>query len=127
MNPIWMPAHLVVRWHARLIERFGGAPGLRDMALLEGALARPQNHALYDENASLVQLAAIYAVAVAKSHAFVDGNKRIGFAVMVAFLKANGMALDATEHDATSTMLGVADGSIDDKALEHWLLGHCHS
>jgi len=70
----------------------------------------------------LERLAALYGVGLAKGHAFVDGNKRIAFAVMVAFLKAHGRRLDATEADATATLLGVARGAIDERALERWLV-----
>lgn len=121
-----MPAHLVIRWQARLIERFGGAPGIRDMALLEGALMRPVNYLNYADavDVSAEDLAARYGVGLAKSHVFIDGNKRIAFAVMVSFLKAHGRRLDATEQAATATMLDVATGMIDEAALAAWLRAH---
>ncbi len=122
----WVPAPLVMRWQARLIERFGGAPGLRDLALLEGALARPVNYLNYAESAEIAaeDLAARYGVALAKSHVFIDGNKRIAFAVMVSFLKAHGRQLDSTEQAATTAMLDVATGTIGEEALAAWLRAH---
>lgn len=121
----WIPPHLAISWHARLVEMFGGAPGVRDMGLLESALARPQNLVAYGEVVTTERLAALYGVGVAKAHAFLDGNKRIAFAVMAAFLKAHGRHLDATEADATRVMLDVAASAIDEAELEQWIMAHC--
>ena len=121
----WIPAHLAISWHSRLIESFGGAPGLRDAGLLDSALARPRNLVAYDQTATTERLAALYGVGVAKAHAFLDGNKRIAFAVMVAFLKAHGRRLDATEAEATRVMLDVAASAIGEAELERWIERHC--
>lgn len=121
----WVSSHLAVSWHARLIELYGGAPGLRDAGLLEGALMRPRNLVAYGENVTTERLAALYGVGVAKADAFVDGNKRIAFAVMVAFLKANGRHLDATEADATRVMLAVAASEMDEAGLREWIIENC--
>ena len=121
----WVPPHLAIAWHGRLIERFGGPGGIRDLGLLEGALDRPRNLAAYDPDATTEQLGALYGVGVAKAHAFVDGNKRIAFAVMLAFLKAHGRRLDVSEAEATSIMLDVASGAVTEQALEQWLMRQC--
>lgn len=121
----WIPPHLAISWHARLVEMFGGAPGVRDLGLLESALARPQNLVAYGEVVTTERLAALYGVGVAKAHAFLDGNKRIAFAVMAAFLKAHRRHLDATEADATRVMLDVAASAMDEAELEQWIMAHC--
>jgi death-on-curing protein len=123
----FVPAHLAVAWHERLIEAFGGAPGLRDLGLLESALDRPKNLAAYDPDATLYRLAALYGVGLAKAHAFVDGNKRIAFAVMVAFLKAHGQSLDTSEADAAAVMVAVASSGLDEDGLHVWLVERCRS
>jgi death-on-curing protein len=97
---------------------------VRDFGLLESALDRPKNLLAYKPEATLEELAALYGVGVAKAHAFIDGNKRIAFAVMLAFLKAHGQTLDATEADATATMLAVASSAMNDVALAAWLSTH---
>ncbi len=125
MTWAWVPPHLAIAWHERLLEEFGGAPAVRDFGLLESALDRPKNLLAYKPESTLEELAALYGVGVAKAHAFVDGNKRIAFAVMVAFLKAHGQMLDATEADATATMLAVASSAMNDVALAAWLVTHC--
>ena len=121
----WIPAHLSIIWHDRLVQHFGGASGLRDRGLLESALARPANLVAYGENVTTHRLAALYGVGVAKAHAFVDGNKRIAFAIMVSFLKAHDQHLDVTEDEATHVMLQVAAGDMTEIALEQWLSAHC--
>ncbi len=125
MTWAWVPPHLAIAWHKKLLQEFGGAPGVRDFGLLESALDRPKNLLAHKQEATLKELAALYGVGVAKAHAFVDGNKRISFAVMVAFLKAHGQTLDATEADATATMLAVASSAMNDVALAAWLGTHC--
>lgn len=121
----WVSPHLAITWHAKLIELYGGASGLLDAGLLESALMRPRNLVAYGEAVSAVRLGALYGVGVAKAHAFVDGNKRIAFAVMVAFLKASGRHLDVAEAEATRTMLEVAAGGMDEVALHQWIVKNC--
>ena len=73
------------------MRRFGGAPGLRDEGMLRSALERPINKWRYEQS-DMPELAAAYAFGLAKNHAFVDGNKRIAFMAMMAFLLKNGVA-----------------------------------
>lgn len=124
---IWIPPHLAVAWHRQLVERFGGMPGVRDIGLLEGALARPRHLVAYENAVTTERLAALYGVGVAKAHAFIDGNKRIAFAVMVAFLKVHGRQLDVAEAEATRVMLAVAEGSMNEAALEAWIIDSCRN
>ena len=79
--------------HERLIERFGGQPGIRDEGLLESALFRPQT-GYYED---LAQMAAALFESLITNHAFVDGNKRIAFFASDVFLRLNGwkIAVDA--------------------------------
>jgi death-on-curing protein len=116
-----VPAHLARAWHDRLVAEYGGAPGLRDLALLEGALDRPCHRHAYQPDATLEDLAALCGVGIAKADAFVDGNERIAFAVMVAFLRAHGRRLDVAEDEATAIMLDVAASQIGDDVLAAWL------
>jgi len=125
VNRAWVPPHLAIAWHERLLERFGGAPGIRDYGLLESALDRPKNLLAYNPDVTLEDLAALYGVGIAKAHAFVDGNKRIAFAVMVSFLKAHGRGLDTSEAAATAVMLDVASGAMKEEGLKGWLVKGC--
>lgn len=76
--------------HRLLIEEFGGMQGLRDRGLLEAAIYRPQN-GYYED---LVHEAAALMESLANNHAFLDGNKRISFALTDTFLRINGYFLE---------------------------------
>ena len=93
-EPKWFTYEEALAAHNVQLRRFGGAPGLRDEGLLRSALERPRNKWHY-EGAELPEIAASYAFGLIKNHAFVDGNKRIAFISMVAFLRMNGIALQA--------------------------------
>lgn len=122
-EPIWLKREFIIAVHERLIADHGGSSGLRDAGLLEAALARPQHQFNYGEP-SLTELAAAYAVGIAKNHAFVDGNKRTAFVAAVVFLERNGLRLNASEAEATIAMLRVAEGSMTQKQFTRWLDEH---
>jgi len=119
-EPKWVTRQQVEFIHEAVIEMAGGAQGLRDAALLESALARPQNQYAYGETDTF-QLAASYAEAISRNHAFVDGNKRTAFYVAVDFLEQNGFQLQAAkgvEHAEMMEQLG--QGKITrDQAAAH--------
>jgi death on curing protein len=106
--------------HSRQLRRFGGAPGLRDEGLLRSALERPTNKWHY-ERPELPELAAAYAFGLAKNHAFVDGNKRIAFMTMVAFLRKNGVRFAPEQAHATSIMMSLAAGEVSEESLTRWI------
>ena len=120
MNWTWIDRRVLLMLHDESLAEHGGASGIRDEGLLESALARPLNLAVYNEP-DLAALAASYAVGLAKNHAFVDGNKRAAFLGMGLFLYLNGSKLIASQADATVTMLAVASGDIDEATLADWI------
>ena len=82
--------------HLKLLEEFGGLMGVRDRGLLESSLFRPRSgyyQTLMDQAAALMQ-------SLARNHSFIDGNKRIAFAVTDVFLRINGCRLDVATSDA---------------------------
>lgn len=119
----WIDRRALLLLHDESLAEHGGLPGLRDEGLFESAMARPLNLAAYGDP-DLAQLAAAYAVGLAKNHPFVDGNKRVAFLSIGLFLALQGWRLVATQADATLTMLGVAAGSVDEEALAQWIRGH---
>lgn len=123
MNWRWVHRQALELLHDESLAEHGGASGLRDVGLLESALARPLNLAAYG-TPDFFALAAAYGVGPAKNHAFVDGNKRAAFLAVGLFLHLNGISLVATQIEATQTMLGVAAGSLDEDAFAQWLRGH---
>lgn len=107
--------------HDDLIERFGGANGLRDAGQLEAALFRPQTGYYPD---MIAQAAALWE-SLSQNHPFVDGNKRTSFAAMFAFLAINDVAITA-EPDATWSFLSALyeSGDFRFEKLDAWLRSH---
>ena len=104
--------------HERLVERFGGAAGVRDLGLAESALYRPQS-GYYDD---LVAMAAALFESLLMNHAFVDGNKRVAFFGTDVFLRMNGWRIDVETHEAHGFLIsGLERGTIDRDALDEWL------
>jgi death-on-curing protein len=106
--------------HAESLAIHGGAGGLRDMGLLESALARPRNLHAYGEG-DVAALAAAYAFGIIRNHPFVDGNKRIGFVIAVVFLEANGFRFVGGEADVVVRTLALAASEIDEAEFAAWL------
>src|ERR1700734_2122460 len=88
-------------FHSQLIERYGGATGLRDAGALESALHRPQT-GYYD---TLVHEAAALLESLVQNHPFVDGNKRVAFAVVDVFLRINGHTITADSKSIYDYMI----------------------
>ena len=117
----WVAESVVYAIHDEQIAEHGGLPGLRDQALLQSALARPQQLDAYGNDPDLAGLAAAYAAGIARNHPFLDGNKRT--AIVVAggvFMPLNGYELVADNAEVVRTMLGVADGQISEAELAAW-------
>jgi len=117
---VWLSRALVVAIHEEQLAEHGGGAGIRDEGLLDSALARPLNRAGYG-NPDIPELAALYAIAIARNHPFVDGNKRAAFAAMVTFLALNGARFEPPEVEATVTMLRLAAGDMTDEAFTGWV------
>lgn len=116
----WIDKALLIALHDESLALHGGASGIRDEGLLDSALNRAVNLAMY-EKPDYAQLAAAYGVGLAKNHAFVDGNKRAAFLSVGLFLGLNGYKLKATQVDATLTMLAVAAGEMDETSFAVWI------
>ena len=119
-EPIWVPNRAVYIIHDRQIARHGGASGLRDEGLLQGALQRPVNKWQY-ENAETFQCASAYAFGIAKAHAFVDGNKRTAFVTSVTFLRLNGWHFVTEPVEGVTFMEDLASGAVSEESFRNWL------
>jgi death-on-curing protein len=120
MNPVWLGEAVVLAMHGRLLSEHGGAPGLRDAALLDSALTRPQQLLAYGDP-DIYDLAAAYASGIVNNHPFVDGNKRTGFMATYVFLAVNGLRVIAAEVDTVRSVTLLADGEIDESTFAAWL------
>jgi death-on-curing protein len=116
----WVGLRAALAIHDLQIVEHGGAEGLRDMALLESALARP--HQLLAFGApDIAALAACYAGGILRNHPFVDGNKRTAWLLAVTFLDLNGYDVEAEMTDALQAVLAVAAGTLAEEAFAAWL------
>ena len=122
LNWIWVRPDVVMAVHNDQIARHGGGEGLRDAGGLDSALAYPQNLAAYGDP-DMAELAAGYLFAIAKNHAFVDGNKRTAWTVMRLFVGLNGGKLDYDKFEAVKFVEGVAGGTIDYDGARDWIAG----
>lgn len=105
-------------FHRRLIERYGGAPGIRDLGALESALHRPQT-GYYD---SIFHEAAALLESLVQNHPFIDGNKRTAFAVVDVFLRINGYTVTAGSEAIYHSFMNLLDqGVFDMEHLVPWL------
>lgn len=105
-------------FHKWLIERYGGARGVRDIGALESALLRPQT-GYYD---TLIHEAAALLESLVQNHPFVDGNKRVAFAVVDVFLRINGYAITADSKAIYDHMLRLFEKkTFDMEHLVPWL------
>jgi death-on-curing protein len=106
--------------HDEQIAEHGGLAGVRDKALLLSALARPQHLEAYG-SPDVADLAAAYAVGIARNHPFLDGNKRTAIVVAAGlFLPLNGYEIVADNREIVRVMLAVAEGLMDDAELAAW-------
>lgn len=107
--------------HERLIERFGGMPGVRDLGLLESTLMRPQTgyyKTLSLEAAALMQ-------SLAQNHSFIDGNERIAFATTAIFLRMNGYRLIVDADNGESFLIDkVIKLKVPIEEIADWLEEH---
>lgn len=120
---VWLNRAVLIAAHDEQLAEHGGAAGFRDDGLFDSALARPLNLAAYDDPDACA-LAASYAVALAKNHPFIDGNKRTAFIAMELFLVLNGQELNATDAECVLATLAVAASEWDESTLAAWLRTH---
>jgi death-on-curing protein len=124
----YLSIHEVLALHERIAERSGGGIGLRDLGLLESALAPPrQSFGGTDLYPSLVEKAAALGFSLIANHPFVDGNKRIGHAAMEIFLVLNGHEIDANVNEQERVVLAVAAGEMAREQFADWLREHLHA
>lgn len=111
----------VLAFHEVLIGEFGGAAGLRDLGALEAALFRPRTGYYRD----VVEEAAALFESLVQNHPFVDGNKRVAFAVMDVFLRVNGVDLEIDDLEAHAHLIGLMEReALDLTAVDAWLRQH---
>ncbi|MES2984362.1 MAG: type II toxin-antitoxin system death-on-curing family toxin [Pseudomonadota bacterium] len=121
IEPRWIDERDVLTVHQRQLAEHGGLDGVRDLGLLQSALARPRHMFCYQPEVTLVDLAASYAFGIAKNHPFIDGNKRTAYVMARLFLLDNGRNITASREDKYHAMIALASGESDEQAFAAWL------
>jgi death-on-curing protein len=117
----WLRADIVLAIHEAQLAEHGGMPGIRSAELLESALARPRTTADHAPHADAVTIGSMYAIALARNHPFVDGNKRVAWAAMRTFLALNSVILTFERAAAVHEMAALAAGERTDEAFTAWV------
>lgn len=121
----FLSVHQVLAIHDRVVKRFGGSHGIRDLGLVESAVARPQAgfggkylyKNIYDMAAALLQ-------SLLKNHPFVDGNKRTALTSAGIFLKINGYKLNNTHEEEVEFAVKVDNQNLTLDQISKWLKEH---
>ena len=116
----WIDEDVALMLHQMSIKNYGGADGIRDIGLLQSALARPKNIVAYGA-ADICLLAAAYGFGIARNHPFIDGNKRTAFLCCLSFLRVHGVKFKASQAEAAAAFLELAAGNLSEEGLAHWL------
>ena len=111
--------------HEAIIVSSGGLRGIRDIGALESAINQPR--LTFDQSdlyPDLILKATALCFQLVMNHSFVDGNKRIGHAVMETFLILNGYEIEATVAEQEQIILDLAAGKLTREAFTNWLKDH---
>ena len=116
----------VLSIHAHQVQTYGGILGIRDIGMLEAAIAMPQ--AAYADqyvHGDVFEMAAAYLFHICKNHAFVDGNKRCALACALVFLGLNGYSLSADADDLYALVDGTAASQVTKSEISVFFREHC--
>ena len=125
--PDFLALEDVLLLHGDQIDLYGGEYGVRDLGLLESAIAQPQatfggNHLHGD----LFEMAAAYPYHIVQNHAFLDGNKRTGAVAALVFLDLNGVEIDTPQGSIYDLTMSVAAGQAGKAEIAEFFRTHAH-
>ncbi|ACR68088.1 type II toxin-antitoxin system death-on-curing family toxin [Edwardsiella ictaluri] len=107
-----MDAHLVIGIHDFILAHEPGLVGYQDAGRVDATLARVDNRILYEQMNDIFQIAAAYAVSIARGHVFADANKRTALVTALTYLDMQGVNLKRTQK-LEDIMVDVAEGTLD--------------
>jgi death-on-curing protein len=115
----------IILFHKKLIEKTGGSDGIRDYSLIDSALNRAfasfDGKDLYE---SIEEKISVIATSMVKNHGFVDGNKRIGIAVMLLLLQLNEIVVQYIQTELIELGLNIASGNYSEQDVTEWIEEH---
>ncbi len=125
MPPVFLGLDEVIEIHRDQIDHYGGRAGIRDMALLQSAVAMPQASFSGEYlHTDIFEMAAAYLFHIVQNHPFVDGNKRVGAVAALVFLVLNGVKVRVPNHALVETVLAVAQGKMGKSAAAEFFRRH---
>lgn len=128
MSPLFLGLEEVLEIHHDQITRYGGTGGIRDLGLLQSALAMPQAGAgAHYFHADLFEMAAAYLFHIVRNHPFMDGNKRTGAAAALVFLEMNSIRIGVAGEALVNAVLAVAEGKLQKSALAEFFRKHART
>jgi death on curing protein len=121
----WLTIADVLAIHDEQIAEHGGSDGVRDMNVIESAIARPRQLVNFgDSTPDMAALAATLAFGLAKNHGFVDGNKRTSAVATETFLALNGVKVTASDEEIVQVWTDIGAGQMGEDELADWLRAH---
>ena len=115
----------VILFHRKIIKSTGGSDGIRDLSLIESSIYNAfqtfDGKDLYESDLKKI---AVTAYSLIKNHGFVDGNKRIGVAVMLLLLRLNDIQINYSQDEIVALGIGTASGELKEEDIEQWIIRH---
>lgn len=108
--------------HNILIDKFGGSKGIRDLGLLESALARP--FATFDGKdlyTNSIEKASAILESIIINHPFIDGNKRTAYTLMRLLLLENGLDISASQDEKYEFVISASKGEFRFEEIKNWI------
>jgi death-on-curing protein len=116
----------IIESHQNQIDTYGGSHGIRDIGLLESAIAQPEaSFGGRYLHADIFEMAAAYLYHLVMNHPFVDGNKRVGLEAALIFLEINNENLKASDQELVDLVLKTTAGQVGKREIAEFFRSHC--
>ena len=116
----------IIESHQNQIDTYGGSHGIRDIGLLESAIAQPEaSFGGQYLHADIFEMAAAYLYHLVMNHPFVDGNKRVGLEAALIFLEINNENLKASDQELIDLVLKTTAGQVGKREIAEFFRSHC--
>jgi death-on-curing protein len=116
---------IVIAIHDDMVEKYGGNSGIRDLVLIQSAIARPQSSFQGEElYANIFDKAAALFHSIIFNHAFIDGNKRTAMVSTARFLSINEYTFDVNDKEFVNFPLQVESNHLSIEKISEWLKTH---
>jgi death-on-curing protein len=115
----------ILESHAEQITNYGGMAGVRDLGLLQSAIAQPEAHFSGQFlHADFFEMAAAYLYHIVLNHPFLDGNKRVGLEAALVFLEINGQSVNASDDELVDLVLRTAQSQTSKSEIAEFFRTH---